>query len=268
LSKLWADAPPDIVAEAMRLFPDLVNVATRATWLSFHTFLVRTRSHVILIDTCLGTGKPRPGRPELQHRATPYLENLHALGVAPEQVDFVFCTHLHADHVGWNTQLKDGRCVPTFPNAQYVILRREYQHWLAQSQSADPASFLQGSFADSVLPVVERGQALIVDEADHICDGVRLELYPGHTAGNAIVHLTGSTGAAICSGDVVHSPMQLHFPQLLTRCEDPYLARASRLRLLESIADTPILLLPAHFPDPTACRVLRANGRYGWVFAD
>jgi glyoxylase-like metal-dependent hydrolase (beta-lactamase superfamily II) len=266
---MFPDATDEAMEEAFRVLgPRHIDPGSRCVRLSLHSFIVRTRHHIIIVDTCYGNDKERPGRPMSHHRNTDYLGNLRRFGVRPEQVDFVFCTHLHGDHVGWNTRLLNGRWVPTFPKARYVMSRVEHDHWLALSWSTPPAELNAGSFADSVLPVIEAGQAWPVEEGQVVCDHVEIELVPGHTPGNMVVHLLGDRRAAL-TGDVLHSPIQLHFPDWSTRFDsDQALARINRLKLVERHADGDTLILPAHFVDPTAGRIRRAGARYGYVFAE
>ena len=140
--------------------------------------MVRTAHHTILIDSCGGNGKERPAFPRLHQRDFPFLERLADAGVRPEDVDFVLCTHLHADHCGWNTQLIDGRWVPTFPNARYVFSRAEYDHW---SGPAGRTEDVAAVFKDSVLPVLESNQAWMIDGPGEVVDGLALYPTPGHS---------------------------------------------------------------------------------------
>jgi glyoxylase-like metal-dependent hydrolase (beta-lactamase superfamily II) len=267
LRRLLPEATEDHIEELIAAFGDEhINAETLALRLSLHSFLVRTKHHTILVDTCLGNDKERPTRPRFSRRKTPYLAILRGLGVAPEDVDFVLCTHMHHDHIGWNTRLEDGRWVPTFPNARYMMAEREYAYWLERTKRGETVN--HGAFADSILPVVERGQAVFVKEDDVICENVRYEHFPGHSPGNVVIRLEGSAGHALCTGDIVHSPVQFRFPHLLTSCEDPLLARESRLKVFEMAADTDAMLLPAHFKSPTAGRVRREGARYRYDFVD
>src|SRR5215470_10383075 len=126
--------------------------------LTIQAFLLRTRHHTILVDSCVGNDKPRPQRPFWHmQRLDTFLPRLAALGVAPESVDYVMCTHLHWDHIGWNTRLRDGRWVPTFPNARYIFARREWEFWDALHRQTP-----QAQIADSILPVIEANQAQFV----------------------------------------------------------------------------------------------------------
>lgn len=157
---LFPEADPAVIdANADWLLPTFIDPESMRLIMSFHSYVVRTPRHTIVVDTCLGNDKHRLQRDIWHMRNGPYLEELAAMGVAPEEVDFVMCTHLHVDHVGWNTRLVDGRWVPTFPNARYVFARAELEHWQQVAAAADPDEPINhGSYQDSVLPVVEAGR--------------------------------------------------------------------------------------------------------------
>jgi glyoxylase-like metal-dependent hydrolase (beta-lactamase superfamily II) len=173
------------------LDPDSGNII-----LTIQAFLVRTRHHTIVIDTCVGDHKPRPHRPGWHMtKLDTFLPRLAAAGVSPADVDYVMCTHLHWDHVGWNTQLRNGRWVPTFPNATYIFAQREVEAW--KNMSGDvPQDHMQ----DSVLPVIEAGQAQLVANDFALNDEVWLSSTPGHTPDHVSVHLTSQGARAMITG--------------------------------------------------------------------
>jgi len=218
---------------------------------SIHTWIVKTPRHTILIDTCLGNHKQRRNA-RWSGLDTPFLERLKACGCPAESVDFVMCTHLHVDHVGWNTQLKDGRWVPTFPNAKYLFAKREYAHWEAERKTKGE-SVNDGSFDDSVLPVVEAGMAEMI-ETDHQPDPMlTLKDYPGHTPGSVAINLRDGDSRACFAGDIMHHPIQVYHPDWSSQfCWNPDLSAKSRRQLLEDCAETNALLCPAHFPGANA----------------
>jgi glyoxylase-like metal-dependent hydrolase (beta-lactamase superfamily II) len=235
--------------------------------MSFQSFVVKTSRHTILVDTCCGNDKDRLTRPEFHHLRTDYLAALATAGVRPEQVDFVLCTHLHWDHVGWNTRLLDGKWVPTFPNARYIIARNEFEHWNASFERGDKGIHL-ASFEDSVLPVMRAEQAVLVDSDYELDQGVWLEPCPGHSPGHVVINLASRGRHAIVSGDVIHHRIQLAYPELSTVADaDMNLARTNRVALIERLADNDILLLPAHFPPPVIGRVVKRGQGYGYVAA-
>jgi glyoxylase-like metal-dependent hydrolase (beta-lactamase superfamily II) len=263
---LPAVAPDLIAANAAWLKPLFIDPASDQVNMSFHSYLLRSGRHTILIDACIGNDKERPQRPNWHRQSFPFLERLAAHGVAPEAVDFVFCTHLHADHVGWNTRLVDGRWVPTFPNARYLFARREYEHWerehrAAAAQGAELPN--HGSFADSVLPVVEAGRGVLVDDGHEIERGLVLEAAPGHTPGNAILHAQEGGRRAVFLGDIIHTAAQLAAPELSSRfCSDAAASRHTRCTLIDRFAESGTTILTGHFPTPTAGRIVRHGGAF------
>ncbi len=247
LKLLFPDATIDALApQATLLEGRHVDFAAATVLLAIQSHLVRIGGTTILIDACVGEHKPRPARPEWHERAaTGYLVNLAAAGCTPADVDLVMCTHLHADHVGWNTVLQSGRWVPTFPNARYVTSQREVDHRARQASISQQAD--HGSFRDSVLPILESGLATIVDEGDEIAEGARIVALPGHAPGQiGLEMIAGSTRLLFC-GDAVHSPAQVVRPEWSSAfCHDAALAQKTRRMLLQRCAGDNFLLLPAH----------------------
>lgn len=255
-------APALLEPERAWLEPQFADLKTGVGILSFHSYLLRTPRHNVLIDTCMGNDKERGGHAAFHRLATPWLQNLAAAGLVPEQIDFVMCTHMHADHIGWNTRLVDGRWVPTFPNARYIFARREYDHRLAVWRADRSATF--SAFADSVLPVTESGQALIVDDGYELDGHLTIEAAPGHTPGNVVVNMRSGDARAVFAGDVVHHPIQIAHPDCSAAfCEDPVESARCRQAFVERYTDSGVLILPAHFPAPTAGHIAScgANGR-------
>jgi glyoxylase-like metal-dependent hydrolase (beta-lactamase superfamily II) len=200
----------------------------------------------------VGNDKDRGGRPPFHMLHTAFLEDLRAAGVAPESIDVVLCTHLHVDHVGWNTRLERGRWVPTFPRARYLFARREWEHWSAERDD-DTVRIM----ADSVTPIVEAGLATLV-EADHrISDELWLEPTPGHTPGHVSVRLRSGDADAVITGDLMHHPIQMAEPQWCSHFDvDPEQARKTRRAFCERYADRPVTVLGTHFHHPTAGRIV------------
>ena len=224
--------------------PWALDPVTVTPILAIQSYLVRTKHHTILIDTCIGCDKTNTRIPSWGNRTDRgWLARLAAAGVQPEAVDFVFCTHLHVDHSGWNTQLLDGRWVPTFPNAKYIFSRTEYEH------SKGTASHI---YHENVLPVVEAGQALLVDMDHGFDDEIWLEPTPGHTPGHVAVNLCSEGDHALMWGDMLHSPMQCLRPDWWFMSDvDPVLGVATRKRVLEHCCEHDRLVLSAHFPAPS-----------------
>ena len=235
---------------------------------SVHSWLIRTERHTILLDCCAGNHKERPGFPRFHRLDTPFLDRLRRAGAAPEAIDIVLCTHLHSDHVGWNTMLRDGRWVPTFPNAKYLFSRAENEHGDPRRNPAADADLQRSnSYRDSVLPVIEAGQALLLDGAHAIEDDLLVEPAPGHTSGHIILKLADRGQRAVLCGDVIHHPLQAYAPHWNSGfCELPSQARATRRRVLEHCAEHDALLLPIHFGAPHVAAVTRAGEAFALRF--
>tara|TARA_B100000886_G_scaffold247982_1_gene174602 strand:- start:552 stop:1430 length:879 start_codon:yes stop_codon:yes gene_type:complete len=253
----FPDATREVVeANKDWLMPRYIDPETIEVILCIQSYVIKTSHHTILVDTCVGNHKSRPARPSWHMQNAPFIEELASVGVHPEEVDFVLCTHLHVDHVGWNTKLLDGRWVPTFPNAKYIFSRNEFELWAARYEKGEtvPVPLV---YEDSVLPIVEAGQAIIVEDTHQIDDGMWLEPAPGHTPGHVMLNLKSGEETALMSGDVIHHPLQLIRPDWSSRaCEDPHLSAVSRTKMLERVADTNTLLCPAHFGSPTMGHVI------------
>ena len=248
------------------MVPDFYLPEKDRIMISIHSWLIRTRRHVMLIDTCGGNAKPRPSYRGVNQLDTPYLERLAAAGVAPEQVDYVICTHLHVDHVGWNTRLVAGRWVPTFPNAVYVLPRRELDQFDPRSGSVSELSPEHQIYLDSVQPVLDAGQARIVEGDENLAEGIDLMPAPGHSPGHVAVRVRSRGEQALFSGDVLHHPIQVYYPRWNSRsCSDPDGARRTRLKILEHCATSGSLLLPAHFAKPHYGRIATRDGGYAFV---
>ena len=241
------------------LEPRFLDPPSNRLVMAMQSYLLRTRHHAILVDACIGNDKERRFHaPWARRRSTRYLDNLAAAGLAPENIDFVMCTHLHADHVGWNTRLAGGRWVPTFPNARYVFARTEYEHWIALNKGGKKYS--DGCIDDSVLPVVEAGQAELVDDDYAFDDEIRFAPTPGHTPGHVAIELFSQGRRAVLSGDVCHTPLQCREPGWSAiGCSDRAQSAATRRAFLERHADTDTLVMTAHFPSPSVGFV-RARG--------
>ncbi|MGJ4892874.1 MBL fold metallo-hydrolase [Bradyrhizobium sp. HKCCYLRH3099] len=225
--------------------------------LCFQSYVVKTPHHTILIDSCIGNDKPR-ARPVWNMKTDDtYMRALAAAGISVDDIDVVMCTHLHTDHVGWNTRLDNGRWVPTFPKARYVFAQAEYDYWLAQNAKTEVPAF-----ADSVLPVVEAQRADIVSDAFAIGDHVRLLPTPGHTPGHIAVAVGKGQDDAVFAGDLIHTPLQFAYPELSPKFDvDPAQAAVTRRAFLDRYCDTPTLCCTAHFPSPSVGRITRkGNG--------
>jgi len=232
--------------------------------LCFQSYIVRTPHHTILIDSCIGNDKPRPGRPKWHLKTDDtYMQGLKAAGISVGDIDFVMCTHLHVDHVGWNTRLKNGRWVPTFPKARYLFAKTEFDYWTEQNARAEVPPF-----TDSVLPVVEAKKSDIVTNDFAIGDHVRLLPTPGHTPGHVAFTFGKGKDDAVFAGDLMHSPLQTHYPELSPKFDvNPALAARTRRSFLERYCDTDTLCCTAHFPSPSRGKIRRKGDGFVCVAA-
>jgi len=256
---------PSVTAEAVErhrgwLAPHFLDAEGRLLQ-SVHTFVVRTADLTVLVDTCIGNDKDRGGRRPFHMLRTAFLDTLRAAGVAPEGVDVVICTHLHVDHVGWNTRLESGRWVPTFPRARYLFARREWEHWTAEDEEGT-----QRIMADSVAPVLDAGLAELVDMDHRVTDEICLEPTPGHTPGHVSVRLASGGADAVITGDLMHHPVQIAEPTWQTPFDsDEAAARETRRAFCARYGDRPVTVLGTHFHAPTAGRIV-SHGE-GWRFS-
>lgn len=245
------------------LVPDHYLPAVDRLITSVHSWLIRTARHTILLDTCGGNHKPRPFAPRFNMLNTAYESRLAEAGLRPEDIDIVMCTHLHADHIGWNTVQRDGRWVPTFPRARYLLSRRELAFWDPRQNPAMAADPRRVMYEDSVLPVVESGQAVPVDDGYAVDDELTVEAAHGHTAGHVSLALNSGGARALFCGDAIHHPLQVYCPHLSHNAdESPDEAAVTRRRLLERCAEHNALLFPVHFGAPHVVRITPRAGTF------
>jgi glyoxylase-like metal-dependent hydrolase (beta-lactamase superfamily II) len=278
---------PTAVEETRKLWPGSVNPRTGLLRQSVHTWLVRTPTQVILVDTGAGNDKDRPDLPIMNHLNEPFLDRLKAAGVRPEDVNLVLHTHLHVDHVGWNTKKVDGRWVPTFPNAQYLFsgFERVYLAALSAADGSDAAiraeaklgpmphpplrGVYEGVYEDSVLPVIDAGlaQEIVVDGTE-VAEGISFLPMPGHSIDHACIRFSSRGEEALFWGDVMHHPLQVVRPDCNSQfCEFPDAARESRRRAMNRAAETNALVFTTHFAESSVGRVSREGDRLTWHFA-
>ncbi|HEY1890147.1 MAG TPA: MBL fold metallo-hydrolase [Steroidobacteraceae bacterium] len=246
---------PQATAEELRksawLYPHFVSEDDTTLNLSVHALLVEAPGLRLVVDTCVGNDRPREITGGLP-LATPFLRHLGETGWSRDGVDAVVCTHLHVDHVGWNTMLENGKWVPTFPKARYLISRREYDFWCASNDEEQ-----QAMLGDSVKPVFEAGLVQLV-ELDHpISPEIRLVPSIGHTPGHVSVMIESEGERAVITGDMTHHPCQLAHPDWAFGDDDRKVAALTRSRLFAEWADQPILVIGTHFAAPTAGHVVR-----------
>ncbi|MEU5142189.1 MBL fold metallo-hydrolase [Streptomyces sp. NPDC021139] len=259
-SWLLPDAAPDLVAGQQWLRPDFADDEGTLR-IDSHSFAFTVGGSRILVDTGIGNGKER-ANPAWHDLRTDFLRRLTDAGFSPDSVDLVILTHLHADHVGWNTRRENGKWVPTFPNARYLTSRTEREFWAGY----DMDEARRQMFRDSVFPVEEAGLLDLIDvpaEGLEVVPGLRLIPTPGHTPGHLAVELTSRGRTALITGDCVHHPVQLAHPAVGACVDiDPERSEASRRALLGSLADTDTLVLGTHFAPPTAGRVVTHEDAY------
>jgi glyoxylase-like metal-dependent hydrolase (beta-lactamase superfamily II) len=238
----------ELESEATVLAPHHVDYDAGNILLGVQSFVLQVNGLNILIDACIGENKERPRRPDWHRRTdSGYLEALAIAGLRPEDIDIVLCTHLHADHVGWNTRLDNGRWVPTFPRARYLIGTTELSHWREEERVA-PDTHNHGAYIDSVLPVIEAGLTETVDDGFELSAGLSVVPLPGHSPGQIGLDLTyGADEHVLFCGDAIHSPVQVYKPLWSSRfCSDPVEASQTRINLLERSADQGTLIVPSH----------------------
>ena len=249
---MFAQASPELVLRHAWLKPHFAHEDGRLFG-SIHSFVIESGKRRIIVDTCVGNDKTRTVR-AWNLLQGPFLDDLALAGFPAQTIDTVLCTHLHVDHVGWNTRLVNGKWVPTFPNARYLFGRKEWAYWSAeQSRDGDV-------MGDSVRPIVDAGLAELVD-TDHVLTAdVRLEPTPGHTPGHVSVRISSRGKEAVITGDLMHHPLQCAEPDLANNFDvDADAARRTRRDFLARCANRPVLVLGTHFAPPTGGWVVDAD---------
>lgn len=261
----FPDATPELLAPHRSwLEPAALTADGDMLVMPIQSYVVRTPRSTVLIDSCVGNHKSVKWYPAWDNKQDDaFLRGLAALGLAPADIDYVLCTHLHVDHSGWNTRLEDGRWVPTFPKARYVLSRTECAAAERFAAKGDPV------WAQNVLPLVEAGQAVLVADDHALDDHVWLEPTPGHTAGHCAVRIAGGAVHGVVTGDLIHSPVQCAFPHWNFRYDfDKPLAAATRRAFLERYCEADTRVLTAHFPLPSCGRVERAGDAFRFAYAE
>ena len=256
----WLQAPPELI-EAHRhwLAPHFLEAGD--TWsLNFRSWVLRVDDKVIVIDPCTGNGRPHP-IPQFDMLDIPFIERFEATGTRVEDVDYVFCTHMHHDHCGWNTMLRDGRWVPTFPNARYLFVKREYDRWHPDNAGRYRAvAYNDGVFERSIAPVVKAGLADLVMDTHRISPSLCIESGRGHTQGHSMLRLISSGEEAMFAGDAIHHPLQLINAGIqFGDYDDLDAIIATRQRLARESIERDMLIIPAHLPFPHAGRVRQSG---------
>lgn len=224
--------------------------------LSMHALVVESLGQTIVVDTCIGNDKSRT-YPKWNNMQGDFLQRFSAAGFSTQQVDTVLCTHMHVDHVGWNTRWQDGAWLPTFPRAEYLFAEDEWRYWREQSQEYGPV------IEDSVLPIFDSGRAVLVSQQHRLNEEIFLLPTPGHTPGHVSVHIQSKGEAAIITGDMLHHPCQIVHPDWSTTADtDQSMAAATRTAFLRQYSDQPVLVIGTHFAAPTAGHIVRDGVAY------
>jgi glyoxylase-like metal-dependent hydrolase (beta-lactamase superfamily II) len=245
---------PEMAKQVPWLSPHFVSANGHLS-LSVHTLIVETPNAKLVVDTCIGDGRNRDPYEVMSRLTTTYLQDMRALGYQPEDIDYVLCTHLHFDHVGWNTRLENDKWVPTFPNAAYLMAKRDLELFGAIG-AEEPDDFLQIQrrvYEECLLPILDAGLAKPVDGATSVCDGVSLVPSPGHSPGHCSVLIESQGERALITGDFLHHPIQCWDPKLSSAADyDHAQAIATRQRMFAEYANQPTLIIGTHFAAPTA----------------
>lgn len=251
---------PDLTAENLATVPwcrPHFATADGDVVMSIHALLIESQGRRIVVDTCVGNDKTL-NIPDWNKRQGPFLADLAAAGFPADSIDTVLCTHLHVDHVGWNTKLENGRWVPTFPNARYLWHRAEYEHWAANDDGA-----YGRVVEESVLPVHEAGLVDLVEPTHAVTSEVTLEPTHGHTPGHVSVRIASRGEEAVITGDLMHHPAQCAHPEWRSSADcDGDQAERTRRDFLARYADRPVLVIGTHFATPTAGRIVRDGATY------
>ena len=251
------DAKPEAVQAIGWLVPDFADAEGKLRF-SIHALVVETPTLTIVVDTCVGNDKERMPYRLWHQLQNDFLGDLAAAGFDRKRVDVVLCTHLHVDHVGWNTMLVEDTWVPTFPNARYLMARDEFEHW-----ANDDEEFQQTIMSDSVLPVFDAGLVELVDTTHRVCEEVDLVPTLGHTPGHVSVRIRSGGKQALITGDFVHHPCQMARLDWASSADsDKVQAEATRRRVFAEHAGTPTLIIGTHFAGPTAGVLVRDGEAY------
>ncbi|MCH2409692.1 MBL fold metallo-hydrolase [Myxococcota bacterium] len=250
------DATPNNLSKLPWLKPHFVSNEDNLI-LNIQMLIIETHDQKMVVDTCIGNDK-NLNMPDWSNLQLPFLEDLKKLGHDPESIDTVICTHLHVDHVGWNTRKVNGNWEPTFPNARYLVVKEEYDFW--RNLEEDPFGDV---FGESVKPIFDAGLADLVENNHNVGGGVSFESTPGHTPGHVSVRISSNDEEAVITGDMMHHPCQIGRPEWVTPFDaDNDAAVVTRKAFLERYADKPILVLGTHFANPVGGRIVRDGNTY------
>lgn len=260
---LFRNLGPQDIAEAEKVFPHAIDAASSQLFLSFNSYVIERPGLLCLIDAGVGNDKERPDRLAWHRRSGDFMQRLSALGFDPERFDFVINTHLHADHVGWNTIKAVRGWVPAFPNARYIVPKTELLHWRQKYAEEGGSHVLHGAYEDSIAPILKAEKYDQVTPPCEIAPGLWLEPASGHTLGMATVRLRTPEADILFLADVMHSPIQLLYPTLTSNfCADEAQASATRESILDQCAQSGTLIATYHFPSPVFGRIAGSRGSY------
>lgn len=251
---LLPQATPEVLGAIDWMHP-FVDADSRLV-LSIHSLVVQSQGQTVMVDTCIGNDKQR-SYPRWNMMQGDFLARFEAAGFSTGQIDTVLCTHMHVDHVGWNTRLVDGAWVPTFSQADYLFAEDEWNHWRVEEQEYGPV------IEDSVQPIFDAGKAVLVQPNHRVTDEVWLEPTPGHTPGHVSIHIASNGEEAVITGDMIHHPCQVLHPDWSSLADhDGDLAARTRGGFVERYADRPVLIIGTHFAAPTAGRIVSDGDSY------
>jgi glyoxylase-like metal-dependent hydrolase (beta-lactamase superfamily II) len=254
ITMLLPDATPATVQAYPWLVPHFATPQGRMI-LSFQCFVMRTKTRQIMLDTCIGNDRQREFG-IFTNMQTSFIADLAHAGYQPDEIDTVLCTHLHFDHVGWNTHLVNGKWVPTFPNARYLFGKQEYAHWkmLLDTHGYHDLNHMN----DAVQPVVDAGLVDLIDNNHRICDELSIFPTPGHTPGHVSILIESKGQRAIITGDMMHHPIQLERPDDEGNFDMlKHAGCQTRLKFIDQVANTDTFVIGSHFSDPTGGYVVR-----------
>ncbi|HIG59733.1 MAG TPA: MBL fold metallo-hydrolase [Gammaproteobacteria bacterium] len=250
-------ATPETILPMRWLQPHFANDKGQLI-MSIHALVIETPDRKMIVDTCIGNDKKR-SIANWSNLQLPFLEDLQKAGYDRFDIDTVMCTHLHVDHVGWNTMLVDGEWIPTFPNAEYLMGKKEYEYW----HNTEPDQLNDGLLEDSVKPVFDAGLVKLVPMDFEVCEGIYLEATPGHTPGHVSIHIESQDQHALITGDSIHHPCQIEKVQWSSSADyDQVASKQTRESLLAKYGDSNVLIIGTHFATPTAGYLRKEGSTY------
>ena len=265
LRQIFPQISDELLAEHKHwMAPHHYEAETGRIRLAVHSWLLQIAGKKILIDCCCGNNKKKPGRPFWENLNEPYLERLAGAGARPDEIDMVMCTHLHHDHIGWNTMQKDGKWVPTFPNARYVFNQPDIDYFSRIDADPKEGPAELGTFRECVIPILDAGRADIVSgQKQRLNDFIEIDAAPGHSPGHVVFKLESKGQRAVFTGDVLHHLLQVHYPDWnFPKNSDAEQAKKSRRKILDLVASTEALMIPAHVGAPFVGRIEKTAHGY------